>query len=173
MADLVNPYANPYLPAFVNQRPRVNDAANLAMPQNYLATQTFSQIHSVKGFEGADSYVMGLSNGSSEIVSDSDPNLARIYVTAKDGNGQTFVQAFDLVSVERPKPVTMDDLSAKMNELLNRMNKLEEDKRNAKPNYVPSDKNQRRASGLPTGTDNRSAQNSTESAVTAAIDGAE
>ena len=132
MADIVNPYANPYLPSFVNQRPRMNDVKM----QPSVGSVVFSQIHPVKGYEGADAYSATLAAGSSEILSESDPNIARIYVVAKDQNGQTFVQGFGLVPDERPKPITMDDLNAKMSELLERMDKLETEKVtvNAQPN---------------------------------------
>ena len=133
MAELTNPYANPYLPSFVSQRPVVGNPApanNLPTPQmNYSGIQ-FGQIHPVKGFEGADAYAVNLANGASEILAEEDPNLARIYVTAKDNNGKTFVQGFDLTPVPRPKAVTMDDLNSKMNQLLDRMSKLEEEKAN-------------------------------------------
>lgn len=125
MADIVNPYANPYLPSFVNQRPRLNDTKPVPMYGS-----TFSQIHPVSGFEGARNYANGLANGSSEILSESDPEIARVYIVAKDQNGQTFMQPFRLVAEEEPKPVTMDDLNTKMSELLERMNKLEEDRAN-------------------------------------------
>ena len=122
MADAVNPYANPYLPSFVSQRPRMNDTRPAQLPG--VAGTVFSQIHYVHGFEGADIY--NLSPGSSEILVDDDPNLARIYVTAKDTNGQMLVQGFNLVPVERPKQVTMNDLSSAMNQILERLNRLEE-----------------------------------------------
>ena len=126
MADLVNPYANPYLPSFVNQRPRMNDP--IMSTQTPFQTTSFNQIHSVKGFEGADAYQ--LANGASEILAESDPNMARIYVVAKDANGQALVQGFDLIPVERPKPITMDDLSSKMNTILDRLDKLEGERKN-------------------------------------------
>jgi len=130
MAELVNPYANPYLPSFVSQRPVINNQSQtiLPTPQMNLSGMVYGQIHSVKGFEGAESY--NLANGQSEILADSDPNLARIYVAARDANGQMLVQGFDLVPVERPKPVTMDDLSTTMNQILERLNKLEGEKTN-------------------------------------------
>ena len=128
MADLVNPYANPYLPSFVNQRPVVNGQPPVSV-QPPMAN--YSQIHSVKGFEGADAYCSKLANGASEIVAEEDPNLARIYILAKDSNGQMFVQAHDMSApVERPNPITMDDLSVKMNQILDRLNKLEGEKGN-------------------------------------------
>ena len=139
MADLVNPYANPYLPAFVNQRPVINNPS-VPTPQMNYSGMVYGQIHSVKGFEGADAY--NLANGSSEILAEEDPNMARIYVAAKDANGQMFVQGFDLVPVERPKKATMDDLSSTMNQILERLNKLEGEKANGQsnkePNYEPA-----------------------------------
>lgn len=131
MADLVNPYANPYLPSFVNQRPRINEVQQAPTPQMAFSGMVYSQIHSVKGFGGARAY--NLANGASEILAEEDSNLARIYIAAKDANGQMFVQGYDLIPVEEPKPITMDDLNSKMNQLLERMNKLEEGKPNAQP----------------------------------------
>jgi hypothetical protein len=142
MAELVNPYANPYLPSFVNQRPVINQQpASLPTPQMSYSGINYGQIHSVKGFEGADAY--NLANGASEILAEEDPNLARIYVVAKDTNGQMFVQGFDLVPVERPKQVTMDDLSSTMNQILDRLNKLEGEK-NAQSDHGASWENTRK-----------------------------
>ena len=131
MADLVNPYANPYLPSFVNQRPRINDfkpvVPTVTMP-------SYSQIQSVNGYSGAREYALNnLAPGSSAIIAESDPNTARVYIVAKDQTGQPIVEGYSLIHEEEPKPVTMDDLSAKMSELLDRMNKLEE-KNNGEPN---------------------------------------
>ncbi len=129
MAELVNPYANPYLPSFANQRPVINNTpAPLPTPQmNYSGIQ-FSQIHSVNGFEGARAYANTLSNGSSEILAESDPNLARAYIVAKDTNGQIYVQGGNFIPIEEPKPVTVDELNAKMNTILEKLSKLEEEK---------------------------------------------
>jgi len=150
MADLVNPYANPYLPSFVNQRPVVNQQpVSIPTPQMNYSGINFGQIHSVKGFEGADAY--NLANGASEILAEEDPNLARVYVVAKDNNGQMFVQGFDLIPVERPKPITMGDLSTQMNQILERLNKLEGEKngqsnsgaswKGSKQSYQPNGRN--------------------------------
>ena len=121
MAELVNPYANPYLPSFVSQRPVMN--SQQPTPQMNYSGINFGQIHSVRGFDGARAY--NLANGASEILAEEDPNMARIYICAKDANGQMLVQGFDLVPVEEPKPVTMDDINNKMNRILERLNKLE------------------------------------------------
>ena len=133
MADLINPYANPYLPSFVSQRPVIN---NQPTPQMNYSGINYGQIHSVKGFEGAEAY--NLANGASEILADEDPNLARVYVVAKDANGQMFVQGFDLTPVERPKAITMEDLSSQMGQILDRLNKLEGEKNNGQSNYGAS-----------------------------------
>ena len=128
MAEMVNPYANPYLPAFVSQRPRFNDPTRPPQPVTPMS-MSYSQIHSVTGFDGARNYaVNNLANGASEIISDTDPNLARIYIVAKDSTGQTFMEAYKLIPETEPKPVTMDDLYAKMTEMSERINRLEEDK---------------------------------------------
>lgn len=133
MADLVNPYANPYLPSFVNQRPRVNNGNTPLLMNSPVTTPVYSQIQPVNGFDGARAYAENnLTPGSSNIVAESDPNIARVYIVAKDQNNQTIVEGYRLVKEEEPKPITMDDLNAKMSELLERMNKLEEEKNNAK-----------------------------------------
>ena len=126
MADLVNPYSNPYLPSFVSQRPKVMEPQSMPTPQMTYSGVSYSQIHSVKGFEGARAY--SLANGASEILAEDDPNLARVYIVAKDANGQTYLQGFDLIPVIEPKPITMDDLSSTMNQILERLNKLEGDR---------------------------------------------
>ena len=137
MAEMINPYANPYLPSFVNQRPTINNpqmpASNLPTPQmNYSGIQ-FGQIHYVNGFEGARAHAANLANGASEIVAESDPNLSRSYIVAKDANGQIYVQGGDFVPIEEPKPVTVDELNAKMNAILEKLNKLEEGKVDDQP----------------------------------------
>jgi hypothetical protein len=125
MADLINPYANPYLPSFVNQRPRMNDSKPI--PQMNLATPSYTQIRSVNGFSGARAHAEGsLAPGASDILAESDPNIPRVYIVAKDSSGQTIVEGYRLIHEDEPKPITMDDLNAKMSELLDRMNKLEE-----------------------------------------------
>ena len=124
MADLVNPYANPYLPSFVNQRPVISNPSNsLPTPQMTYSGINYGQIHSVKGFDGARAY--NLANGASEILAEEDPNMARVYVCSKDANGQLFMKGYDLVEVEEPKPITMDDINSKMNRILERLDKLE------------------------------------------------
>jgi hypothetical protein len=130
MADLVNPYANPYLPAFVNQRPRMNDVRPATqIPQLNMPQIRYTQIDSVNGYGGARDFVYNnLAPGASIILAESDPNTARIYICAKDSSGQTYVEGYRLVREEEPKPVTMDDLNTKMSELLDRMNKLEGDR---------------------------------------------
>lgn len=132
MADLVNPYANPYLPSFANQRPVINNpqVPNFQTPQmNYSGIQ-FGQIHSVNGFDGARAHANSLANGASEIVAEGDPGLSRCYIVAKDANGQIYVQGGNFVPIEEPKPVTVDDLNSKMNMILEELNKLKEEKAN-------------------------------------------
>ena len=162
MADLVNPYANPYLPSFVNQRPKINDPSMAPTVAGYQSA-SFSQIHSVKGFEGAENY--NLANGASEILAESDPNMARIYVVAKDANGQMFVQGFNLTPVERPKPVTMDDLSSQMNRILDRLEKLEGERRNDQPvsgnAWKSNSKHSGHAANQPNGRNGQDSQEST------------
>lgn len=123
MADL---YGNPYLPSFVRNQPKMADPA-LNMPQTVLPTRA-TQINTAQGFAGARQYAMNLTNGSSEIIAEADPNIARVYVIAVDQNGQRYVRGFRLIEEEEPKPITMDDLNLKMNEVLERLNHLEEEK---------------------------------------------
>ena len=129
MSDL---YGNPYLPPFVRNQPKVADPAF----QPVLPTKA-SQINSVNGFAGAHQYVAGLTNGSSEIVAEADPNVSRVYVVVVDQNGQRYVQGFRLIPEEEPKPITMDDLNEKMNTVLDRLNQLEAERKtvDAKPNF--------------------------------------
>ena len=167
----MNPYANPYLPVFAANRPRMNDGGiqtPVVQPLN-VGGSVYSQIHPVNGFEGADNYAKTLAAGSSEIVSESDTSLARIYVVAKDANGQTFVQGMNVVPIERPKPVTMDDLNAKMSELLERMNKLEAEKEkgnsyDAKPNNGYVAKSSKQSYDARTSANSRNVQGGQESA---------
>ena len=146
MADLVNPYANPYLPSFVNQRPRIDNQA-IPIPMNQpVSAASFVQIRSVHGFDGARNYAANnLLPGSSDIISENDPNTMRIYIVAKDQNNQTIVEGFRLIPEEEPKPVTMDDLNSKMSELLDRMNKLEEERNNDKSGSESSWKTPRKS----------------------------
>ena len=160
MADLVNPYANPYLPSFVNQRPRMNDP--LPTPQMNFSGVNFGQIHPVNGFAGARGYANNLANGASEILAENDPNLARIYIVAKDQNGQVFVQGANLIMIEEPKPVTMDDLSNTMSQILDRLNKLEEGKNNEQSISTNSWNNAAKQSG--DGADGSSVRNGSGSA---------
>ena len=169
MADLVNPYANPYLPSFVNQRPVINNqSSSLPTPQMNYSGMNFGQIHSVRGIEGADAY--NLANGCSEIIAEEDPNLARIYIVAKDANGQMLVQGFDLIPVERPKKVTMDDLSSTMTQILDRLNKLEEDKANG--NQSVSNASWKRPGNAGNRTAGTNGQNGSESRSGAPAGGA-
>ena len=156
--ELVNPYANPYLPSFVNQRPRMNEP--LPTPQMQYSGVNFGQIHSVRGFEGARAY--NLANGSSEILAEEDPNLARVYIVAKDANGQMFVQGANLVMIDEPKPVTMDDLSTQMSQILDRLNKLEADK-NDQPVPTNAAKNARQFNGAGVQSGSRNGSGNAES----------
>ena len=139
MADLVNPYANPYLPSFVNQRPRVNNMNVPLQISQPAPAAVFTQIRSVHGFDGARNYAANnLLPGSSDIIAENDPDTMRIYIVAKDQNNQTIIEGYRLIREEEPKPVTMDDLNTKMSELLDRMNKLEEERNNDKSSIEPS-----------------------------------
>lgn len=167
MADLVNPYANPYLPIFANQRTVINNPQvpgnNLPTPQmNYSGVQ-YSQIHSVNGFDGARAYASNLANGSSEIVPDGDPNLARAYIVAKDANGQIYVQGGNFIPIEEPKPVTVDELNDKMNTILEKLNKLEEDRANDQSVRNASWKGQKQPGNAGAQSGNRNGQSSSES----------
>ena len=162
MADLVNPYANPYLPAFVNQRPTINNPQVPTPQMNYSGVQ-FGQIHSVSGFDGARSYANNLANGASEILAEKDPNLARAYIVAKDENGQVYIQGGNFVPIEEPKPVTVDELNDKMNKILEKLNKIEEDKANDQPVRNASWKGSKQSYNAGSQSGNRSGQSSSES----------
>lgn len=160
MADIVNPYANPYLPSFVSQRPRMAEPTTMT-PTFGVQTQQYGTIHQVNGFQGARDYAKSLLPGNSEIVAESDPNLSRIYIVAKDQNQQIYMEAYNLTPEVEPKAVTMEDLSAQMNELLGRMNRLEEDKRNDQSNHGAAWKN--KSGNAANGSNGRSNAGSTES----------
>ena len=131
-----SPYDNPYLPSFVRQRPRVHDTNNLRQISSSMLN--YGQIRPVSGFSGAREYATTeLAAGASCIVVDSDPNLARIYMTAKDTNNQILVSGFDLVPIEEPKPITMESIDSKLNDFLDRLTKLEEKSANDKPVFKP------------------------------------
>ena len=162
MADLVNPYANPYLPSFVNQRPVINNQPNsLPTPQMNYSGINFGQLHSVKGFEGARAY--NLANGASEILAEEDPDMARIYICAKDTNGQLFVQGYDLMPVEEPKPVTMEDINGKMNQILERLNKLEGERDDGQSIHGTAWKNSKQSGNAGAQSNGRNGQSGAES----------
>ena len=158
MGDIVNPYGNPYLPSFVTQRPTMN--VSQPAPQMNLSGITYSQIHSANGFDGADKYAAGLANGASEIITDSDNNVSRVYVVAKDTNGQTYVQALKVIPEDRPKPITMEDLNSKMSILLDRIDKLEKDRvTNNESGNFNSSKNAKQSVSSGYRSDDRNSQN--------------
>lgn len=165
MADLVNPYANPYLPSFVNQRPVINNpqSVNIPTPQMNFSGVQFGQIHSVNGFDGARTYANSLANGASEIVAEGDPNLSRCYIVAKDQNGQVFIQGGNFVPVEEPKPVTVDELNTKMNVILDKLNKLEEDRSNDQSIRNASWKGQKQSGNAGSQSGGRNGPNGPES----------
>ena len=165
MADIINPYANPYLPAFAANRPRIENQSAVQKPSMSVGGLVYKQIQPVNGFEGADAYAQTLAAGSSDICSESDPSIPRVYIVAKDANGQCFVQGCDMTLVDRPKPVTMDDLNAKMSELIDRVKKLECEKERgiiydgkSGNGYVP--KNTKQSNDTRIQTNNRNAQSS-------------
>ena len=139
MADV---YGNPYLPSFVRNQPKMSNP--VAMPTTPILPTKATQITSVQGFAGARQHVATLTPGSSEIVADSDPNLARIYMVVVDQNNQQYVQGFDLVAVEEPKQITMDDLNDKMNKVLTRLDQLEQERTivNDQPSNVATAKSE-------------------------------
>ena len=155
-------YDNPYLPPFVAQRPRVEPIKMSQQPPQLQmpGSLKYSQIQPVNGYSGARAYADTLASGASEIISESDPNIARVYVVAKDMNNQIIVQGYQLIPEDEPKPVTLEDLNAKMNALLNRMDKYEEDQ-HAKPSTEPAWKTngpETSAASKSTATGNRSQQ---------------
>ena len=128
-------YGNPYLPSFVRNQPKIADPTP-GFQTPVLPTKV-SQINSVQGFSGAHQYAASLANGSSEILAETDPDTPRVYVVVVDQNGQRYVQGFRLVPEEEPKPVTMDDLNDKMSAVLERLERLEAERKtgNGQPNY--------------------------------------
>lgn len=123
-----NVYADPYVPDFAKRRPRIQQqvpATPVYKPQIY------DQIQSVLGFEGAREFAnTRLSNGASCIIAEGDPNLARVYVVAKDQNGSILLSGYRLTPEEEPKPITMQDISEQLADIQNRITKLEEKKVN-------------------------------------------
>jgi hypothetical protein len=158
--ELVNPYANPYLPSFVNQRPRINEP--MSAPQLPFTGATFAQVHPVNGFDGARAYANNLTNGSSEILPDSDPNVAQVYMVMKDQSGQIFIQGCAVTPIEEPKPVTMDDLSSQMSQILDRLNKLEAEKNEQSVSAITG-KGQRQLNGSGTQSGGRTYAGNAES----------
>lgn len=117
-----SPHKNAYLPEFVSQQPKIYMPIN---PTDPVVDHT--QIRSVNGYDGARRYVNEtLAPGCSNIISDSNPDVARVYIVGKDQTGQAIVNGFRLIPEEEPKPVTMDDISKQLGELINRVAKLEE-----------------------------------------------
>ena len=130
----LNPYNNPYLPSFVSQRPRMYDNPTPRPVSSGMLN--YGQIKPVSGFAGAREYATNeLAMGASAIVVESNPDMARVYITAKGGDNQITVSGFDLVPVPEPKPVTIEDVNEKLNRLMDRFDKLEEKERNDKPVY--------------------------------------
>ena len=156
-----SPHVSPYLPNSVAQQPKLYMPMNPTDPR-----QDFTKIHSVNGFPGARQYAHEtLAPGCSNIIADSDPNIARVYIVGKDQNGQIIVSGYRLIPEEEPKPVTMDDISNQLSELINRVSKLEEASTNGstfKPGITANGANI--ASGKPaTGNDKSSTGNSSKS----------
>lgn len=119
-------YGNPYLPPFVRNQPKMADP--VPSIQTPILPTKVSQIVTVQGFDGARQHASTLTNGSSELVAESDPNVSRVYAIVVDQNGQRYVQGFRLVPEEEPKKVTMDDLNDKMNVVLERLGRLESER---------------------------------------------
>ena len=125
-----NVYGDPYVPDFAKQRPRIQQQ----MPAPVIGRIIYDQIQSVTGFEGAREFAnTHLGNGASCIIDESDPNIARIYVIAKDQNGSVLLSGYNLIPVEEPKPITMQDISTQLSDIQNRITKLEERNVNDKP----------------------------------------
>ncbi len=134
-----NVYGDPYVPDFAKQRPRIQQQ----MSAPVIGRMIYDQIQSVTGFEGAREFAnTRLGNGASCIIAESDPNIARIYVIAKDQNGSIILSGYDLSPVEEPKPITMQDISTQLSDIQNRITKLEERNVNDKPVWNANTTNQ-------------------------------
>ena len=89
---------NPYLPPLAANRPRMEPPRQIQTPQISIpGSLNYSQIQPVSGFDGARAFANGLAIGSSAIIAESDPNIARVYIVAKDANGQTIVEGYKLI----------------------------------------------------------------------------
>lgn len=125
-----NVYGNPYEPDYVKQRPRFQQ------PQKVFNNMIYDQIQTVQGFDAARDFASNcLAAGASYIIAEGDPNIARIYMVSKDHNGVPSVSAFKLIPEEEPKQPTMQDLSNMLQDIQNRINKLEEKANNEEPVY--------------------------------------
>lgn len=125
-----NVYGDPYVPDFAKQRPRIQQQTSAPV----IGRMIYDQIQSVTGFDGAREFAnTRLGNGASCIIAESDPNAARIYIVAKDQNGSIILSGYNLIPVEEPKPITMQDISAQLADIQNRITKLEESNVNDKP----------------------------------------
>ena len=128
-----NVYGDPYVPDFAKQRPRIQQQT----PTPVVGRMIYDQIQSVIGFEGAREFANArLGNGASCIIAEGDPNIARIYVVAKDQNGAVLLSGYDLTRIEEPKPITMQDISTQLSDIQNRIKTLEEKTDNDKPVYL-------------------------------------
>lgn len=119
------PDISPYLPAQASRNPMMNLTPAI---QNAPVVQPFvpqRAIDYVKGQDGANA--LNLGPNSSTLALDADQNI--VWVVATDQNGtKSIVKGYWLgEEYVPPKPVTMEDLMSEMQDMKNRMIKLEED----------------------------------------------
>ena len=126
-----NPYSDPYIPEFASQRPRIQTTPQ---PTTGYKPIIYGQIYPVSGFEGAKAFATErLAPGYMMMVAEDSPDLARMYIIAKDQSSAVCVKGFDLIPVEEPRQVTMTDLSVQLADIQSRLTKLEESNVNDKP----------------------------------------
>ena len=102
-----NPYVNPYLPVASPVIPQI-------IPK--------MEIQKAHGEEGAKAYAIG--PDSSVILLDTVDPIVWIVVT--DSVGSKTITPFDVVPHIEKKPITTDDLKLELENISNRLNKLEE-----------------------------------------------
>lgn len=126
-----NVYDDPYSISRPNRGTRM--PTQYQQPQTAYKPLIYDKIQSVLGFDGAREFAnTRLSPGASCIIAEANPEIARVYVVSKDENGVPSLGAYKLIPEEEPKPITMQDISAQLADIQNRITKLEENSHNDK-----------------------------------------